>query len=73
MIIRLRHLIDCISHTNDLRYESNDSRDILNGSFSVTALRSVRCEDCDVDVVVRLKKFDFSFAGGDGCRNVRWN
>lgn len=52
--------------SNDLRYESKDSRDMLNGSFSVRALRSVRCEDCDVDVAVRLKKFDFSFAGGDG-------
>jgi len=39
---------------------------MLNGSFSARELRSVRWEDLEVEVVVRLKKFGFSFAGGDG-------
>jgi hypothetical protein len=29
------------SHTNDRRYESNDSREMLNGSFSLSRLRCV--------------------------------
>lgn len=51
--------------TNDLRYESNDSREILNCSFSSNAHR---CNDDDVvdrDDVVPQKLF---FSVGDGGR-----
>jgi hypothetical protein len=48
--------------TNDLLYESNDSREILNGSFSLSSLPRFEYE---VDVVeVRLKKPFFSGGGG---------
>jgi hypothetical protein len=50
------------SLTNDLLYESNDSRDILNGSCSLTSLPRFEYE---VEVVdVRLKKPFFSGGGG---------
>ena len=47
--------------TKDRRYESNDSRDMEKGSFSLSMLR---WEDVVVDVGVRCQKLLFS--GGDG-------
>ena len=49
-------------HTNDLRYESKDSREIENGSFSLSRLRWF--EEEVVDVGVRCQKLGFS--GGEG-------
>ena len=49
--------------TNDLRYDSKDSREIENGSLSLNILRWL-----DDDEVVLCQKLFFS--GGDGCRKI---
>lgn len=49
------------SLTNELRYESNDSRDIENGSFSLSMLRWL---DVVVDEAVRCQKLFFSVGEG---------
>ena len=49
------------SLTNDLLYESKDSREMENGSLS---LRQLRWFEDVVDVGVRCQKLFFS--GGDG-------
>ena len=48
--------------TNDLRYESKDSRDIENGSFSLRALRAFE----EVVVEGDLSHTGFCFSVGDG-------
>jgi hypothetical protein len=54
-----------IRRTNDRRYESKDSRDMLKGS--VLSLGVPLCVEYEVDVEERLKKLR-SFGGGDGYR-----
>ena len=51
--------------TNDLRYESNDSREILKGSFSLSALRWLEVR-LALERLERDAQKDF-FSGGEGC------
>lgn len=54
-----------VAPTNDLRYESNDSRDMLNGSFSSKAHLCSEDDVVDLDAVVPQKLF---FSVGEGGR-----
>lgn len=53
-------------HTKERRYESNDSRDIEKGSFSLT--RSRWFEDLADPEYPRQK---LGLSGGDGCRSIQ--
>ena len=56
--------------SKDLRYDSKDSREMENGSFSVRAARLLKAELLDLRGGDLCQK-DF-FSGGEGCGAVRF-